>query len=93
MPMPCLLLSMSDTSAVLLARAAADALFTTVHVGHFGKSSVGSMFRAPTLGHAGPGELHILCRASVPKDESGEMFRYYFVTDEAFPLKVSVMRP
>ncbi|GFG39557.1 hypothetical protein Cfor_00987 [Coptotermes formosanus] len=80
-------------SVVLLALADANALFTTVHVGYFGKNSDGSMFRGSTLGHAGPEELHILCPASVPMDESDEMFPCYFVTDEAFPLKVNVTRP
>ncbi|GFG32013.1 hypothetical protein Cfor_08532, partial [Coptotermes formosanus] len=79
-------------SAVLLARADADVLFTTVHVGYFGKNSDGSVFRASRLGHAGPEDLHTLCPASVPKDESGEIFPYYFVAGEAFPLKVNVMR-
>ncbi|GFG33146.1 hypothetical protein Cfor_03428 [Coptotermes formosanus] len=81
-------------SVVLLARADADALFTVVHVGCFGKNSDGSMFRACTLGHAGPEALYyILCPASVPKDERSEMFPCYFVTNEEFPLKVNVMRP
>jgi hypothetical protein len=78
-------------SVVLLARADADALFTTVHVGYFGKNSDGSMFRASTLEHGGLEELHILCLASLPKDESGEIFPYYFVAFEAFPLKINVI--
>jgi hypothetical protein len=79
-------------SVVLLACADTDALFTTVHVGYFGKNSDGSMFRASMLGYAGLEELHILCPASVPKDESSEKFPYYFGTDDAFPLKVNLMR-
>jgi hypothetical protein len=51
------------------------------------------VFRTSTLGHAGLVELHILRPASVPKDETSEMFSYYFVADEAFSLKVNVMRP
>jgi hypothetical protein len=78
-------------SVVLLAHADADALFAAVRVGYFGKKSDASMFTASTLGNAGPEELHILCPASIPKDEAGEMFPYYFVADEAFSLKVNIM--
>jgi hypothetical protein len=80
-------------SVVLVVRADADALFTTVHVGYFSKNSDTSVFRAPTLGQMlEKEELHIPCPASLPNDDSDEMFPYYFVADEAFSLKVNVMR-
>jgi hypothetical protein len=79
---------------VLIVCAGVDALFTTAFVGYFSENSDGSVFRASMLGQMlEMEELHILCPASLPKDESGEMFPYYFVADEAFPLKVNLMRP
>jgi hypothetical protein len=80
-------------SVVLLACADADALFTTVHVGDFGKNSDGSVIGASTLGQMLEKEgLHISFPTSLPMDDSGETFPYYFVAHEAFPLKVNLMR-
>ncbi|GFG36521.1 hypothetical protein Cfor_11855 [Coptotermes formosanus] len=77
----------------MLARADADALFTTVYAGDFGTNSDGSVFRASALGQVlDTEELGIPCSASLPMDESGETFPYCFVADETFPLKVSLMR-
>jgi hypothetical protein len=81
-------------SVVLLACADTDALFTTVHVGDFGKNSDGSVFRASTLGKIlEKEELHIPFPTSLPLDDSVETFPYYFVADEEFPLKINLMRP
>ncbi|GFG33439.1 hypothetical protein Cfor_10032 [Coptotermes formosanus] len=72
-------------SVVLLARADSNPLFTTVHVGYFGKNSDGSVFRVSTLGQMLETEqLRIPCRASLPKDESGEMFPCYKVAGKHF---------
>jgi hypothetical protein len=38
-------------------------------------------------------ELRIPFPTSLPLDNSGETSPYYFVADEAFPLKVNLMRP
>jgi hypothetical protein len=60
---------------ILLASAYEDALFTTVHVGDFGKNSNGSVFRASTLGKML--EKEELCPAfptSLLLDVSGETF-------------------
>jgi hypothetical protein len=47
-------------SVILVACADADILFTTVHIGDFGKNSDGSVFRASTLGEMlKKEELHI----------------------------------
>jgi hypothetical protein len=81
-------------SVVLLACTGANALFTTAHVGDFSKNSDGSVLRVSTLGRMlEMEELHIPCPASLPMDESGKTFPYYFVADEAFLLKVNLMRP
>jgi hypothetical protein len=75
---------------VLVACANSNAVFKTVHVGDFGKNSDGSEFRASTLGQMlEKEELHI----PLPMDGSGEIFPYYFVADEALPLKINLMRP
>jgi hypothetical protein len=45
--------------------------------------------RASTLGQMlEKEELHILFPISLPLDDSSETFPYYFVADEAFPLKI-----
>jgi hypothetical protein len=49
------------------------------------------VFRASTLGQMlEKEELHIPFPPCLPLDDSGEKFPYYFVTDEAFPLKINV---
>jgi hypothetical protein len=79
---------------MLLACADADALFTTVHIGDFGKNSDGSVFRASTLGEMlEKEELHIPFLTSLPLNDSDETFPCYFVADEAFTLKINLMRP
>jgi hypothetical protein len=79
---------------MLLACADADALFTAVHDGDFGKNSDGSVFRASTLGEKlEKKQLHISIPISLSLDDSGETFPYYFVADEAFPLQINLMRP
>jgi hypothetical protein len=69
---------------MLLACADADALFTTVHVGYFGKNRDGSVFTASTFGQILDKELHMLFPTSLPLDDSGETFPYYFVAAEPF---------
>jgi hypothetical protein len=56
-----------------LACADADALFTTVCIGDFGKNSDGSVFRASTLGKMLEKEaLHIPFITFLSVDDSGE---------------------
>jgi hypothetical protein len=79
---------------MLLACADADALFTTVHVGDFGMNSDDSVVRTSTLGEMlEKEELHIPIPTSLPLDDSGETFPYYFIADEVFPLKINLKRP
>jgi hypothetical protein len=69
-------------SVILLVCADADALFTTVHIGDFGKNSDGSVFKASALGKMlEKEELRIPFPTSPPMDDSGETFPYYFVSD------------
>jgi hypothetical protein len=80
-------------SVILLACADADAVFTTVHVGDFGKNSDGCVYRASTLGQMPKmTELHISFPTSQPLDDSDETFPYYFIADEAFLMKINLMR-
>jgi hypothetical protein len=73
---------------MLRACADADALFTTVHVGYFGKNSDGSVFRASTFGQIlEKEELHIPFPTFLPLDDSGETFPYYFVAAGPFPFQ------
>jgi hypothetical protein len=65
-----------------------------VHVGDFGKNSDSSVFTASTLGEMLENEeLYIPFQTSLPLDDSGKTFPYYFVADEAFPSKINLMRP
>jgi hypothetical protein len=62
-------------SVILRASADADALFTTVHVGDFGKNSNGSVFRASTLWEMlEKEELRIPFPTFLLLDDSGETF-------------------
>jgi hypothetical protein len=38
-------------------------------------------------------ELHIPFPASLSLDDSGQICPYYFIADEAFPLKINLRRP
>jgi hypothetical protein len=52
------------------------------------------VFRASTLGQTlDKQELHIPFSTSLPLDESGKTFPYYFIADEAFSMKINLMRP
>jgi hypothetical protein len=52
-----------------------------------------ALSRASTLGEMSENEeLHIPFPTSLPLDDSGEIFPYYFLADEAFPLKINLMR-
>lgn len=62
-------------SVILLASGDTDTLFTTVHVGDFGKNSNGYVFRASTLWEMlEKEELCIPFPTSLPLDDSGKTF-------------------
>jgi hypothetical protein len=59
-----------------------------------GKKSDGSVFRASTLAKMREKEeLNSPFPTSLPLDDSGETFPYYFVADETFPLKIDLTIP
>lgn len=79
-------------SIVLMACADADGLFTTIDVGAAGRNSDGAVFRASAIGKLLDKEkLNI--PGPQPMLNDNEAFPFYFVGDEAFPLKRNLMRP
>ncbi|KAJ8936202.1 hypothetical protein NQ318_007356 [Aromia moschata] len=79
-------------SIVLMACADADGLFTTIDVGEIGRNSDGAVFRTSNLGHALQLGLLELPQPR-PLPLGNDDFPFYFVADEAFPLKNYIMRP
>ncbi|XP_018395102.1 PREDICTED: putative nuclease HARBI1 [Cyphomyrmex costatus] len=79
-------------SVVLLAVCDANYVFTLVDVGASGSQSDGGIFKASAFGQAlENNELCIPDDCNLPDSNIG--FPYYFVGDEAFPLKRYMMRP
>lgn len=79
-------------SVVLMACSDADGIFTTIDVGEAGRNSDGAVFRSSALGKLlDKDELHIPKPRPMPNDQDD--FPFYFVGDEAFPLKKNLMRP
>jgi hypothetical protein len=71
-----------------------DGLFTTIDVGHAGRNSDGGVFRASRLGRwLERGALNLPAGKALPYTTTTNTFPYYFVADEAFPLKPYLMRP
>ncbi|KAJ8948034.1 hypothetical protein NQ318_003367 [Aromia moschata] len=75
-----------------MACADADGLFTTIDVGEIGRNSDGAVFRTSNLGHALQLGLLELPQPR-PLPLGNDDFPFYFVADEAFPLKNYIMRP
>lgn len=81
-------------SIVLMASVDADGLFTTVDVGEVGRNSDGAVFRSSGLGRClESGTLNLPSPKPLPSTNNNEHFPFYFVVDEAFPLKHNIMRP
>ncbi|XP_055627766.1 uncharacterized protein LOC129778273 [Toxorhynchites rutilus septentrionalis] len=79
-------------SVVLMACANADGIFLTIDVGEAGRMSDGGVFRSSTLGRLLDKEKLLIPEVTpLPNDELD--FPFYFVGDEAFPLKKNLMRP
>jgi len=79
-------------SVVLMACADADGIFTTIDVGEAGRFSDSAVFRASNLGKLlDTDKLHIPKPTPMPNDAFD--FPFYMVGDEAFPLKINLMRP
>ncbi|XP_023216064.1 protein ANTAGONIST OF LIKE HETEROCHROMATIN PROTEIN 1-like [Centruroides sculpturatus] len=79
-------------SNVLLAVADANYKFLYIDYGHYGSESDGGIFRKVQFG-----QMMETCRLNLPNDDylpnSEIMFPFYFIGDEAFPLKRNLMRP
>lgn len=79
-------------SVVLLACVDADGIFTTIDVGEIGRNSDGGVFRSSSLGQLlVKNKLKIPKPAAMPNDATN--FPFYFIGDQAFPLKKNLMRP
>jgi len=75
-------------SIVLMASVDADGLFTTVDVGEVGRNSDAGVFRSSGLGRClESGTLNLPSPKPLPSTNNNEHFPFYFVVDEAFPLK------
>lgn len=79
-------------SIVLMACVDADGLFTTIDVGDVGRNSDGAVFRTSSLGLSLQLRLLDLPQPR-PLPSTNDDFPYFFVADEAFPLKNYLMRP
>lgn len=79
-------------SVVLMGCADADGIFTTIDVGEAGRFSDGAVFKASNLGKLlDTDKLHTPKPTPMPNDAFD--FPFYMVGDEAFPLKINLMRP
>jgi hypothetical protein len=72
----------------------ADGKFTMIETGYAGRNSDGGIFRASKMGQwLERNGLNLPDHEKLPYDQEGGNFPYYFVADEAFPLKSYLMRP
>lgn len=82
-------------SIILLGCCDADGYFTSIECGFAGRNSDGGVFQVSTLGHWLEREgLNIPTESTaLPNDATGNRFPYYFVGDNAFPLRRNLLRP
>lgn len=79
-------------SVVLLAVSDADGKFVTVDVGEYGRNSDGRALKESKFGKAlQDGRLQVPNPTPLPGDN--ELFPYFSVADEAFPLTSNIMKP
>ncbi|KAJ8883682.1 hypothetical protein PR048_015536 [Dryococelus australis] len=74
----------------------ADSCFTVIEVGHAGRDSDGGVLKASRIGRWLQREgnrLHLPSDQKLANDESGGIFKFYFVADEAFPIGKNMLRP
>lgn len=75
-------------SIVLLALVDANGLFLTIDVGEYGRNSDGRALKESSFGKAlDHNELQLPNPVPLPGEDTNVGFPYYFVADEAFPLK------
>lgn len=82
-------------SIILLGCCDADGYFTSIECGFAGRNSDGGVFQVSALGHWLEREgLNIPTESTaLPNDATGNRFPYYFVGDNAFPLRRNLLRP
>ncbi|XP_050313273.1 uncharacterized protein LOC126748227 [Anthonomus grandis grandis] len=81
-------------SIVLLAVVDADGLIISVDVGEYGRNSDGRALKESKFGKClVRGELNIPDPTPLPGEDVNIGFPYYFVGDEAFPLRSDLMKP
>lgn len=73
----------------------ADGYFTSIECGFAGRNSDGGVFQVSALGHWLEREgLNIPTESTaLPNDATGNRFPYFFVGDNAFPLRRNLLRP
>lgn len=81
-------------SIVLMACTDADGLFTWISVGEFGRNSDGRVIKESGFYDCiEQNQLNIPTPQPLPNDLDGCPFPFYFIGDQAFPLKSYLMRP
>ena len=81
-------------SIVLMALVDADYKFTFIDVGDYGSNADGSIFRNSAFGQAFiNGQLNVPGPAALPNFPEGGLLPHCIVADEAFPLRMDLMRP
>jgi len=80
-------------SVVLLAVADANACFTMIEVGAFGKENDSTIFATSTMGKAFNAHQLDVPHGKFPLPGSQNETEMYLVGDEAFPLQQNLMRP
>ena len=81
-------------SLVLMALVDADYRFVFVDIGDYGSNADGAVFKNSTFGQAFiNGQLNVPPHKHLPHFPEGGPLPHCFVADEAFPLRVDLMRP
>ena len=81
-------------SIVLMALIDADYKFTFIDRGDYGSNADGSIFRNSASGQAFiNGQLNMPGSAALPNFPEGHLLPHCIVADEAFPLRMDLMRP
>lgn len=80
-------------SIVLMACSDADGLFVFIETGFAGRNSDGGILQASSIKRFIENGLNLPPPSKLPNDEQENLFPYFFVGDEAFPLTRYLMRP
>ncbi|XP_030767516.1 protein ALP1-like [Sitophilus oryzae] len=88
----CILTTKKNFSIVLLAACDSAYTFTLVDIGAYGSSSDGGVFKNSVFGQRlEEDDMHVPKNSNLPF--SNVQMPYFFVADEAFPLKKVIVRP